>query len=76
MITFINATVTWQSQESVLFQRVLKSYPTCHSWIITAQVSLGNLEKQWRMFNEQIERTQQLLNFIQQKPASRDYQFR
>ena len=39
----------------------------CHSWIITAHVSLGSLEKQWRMFIKQMERTQQLLNSIQQK---------
>ena len=70
MITFINATVTWESWESVLFQPVLKAYPMCNSWIITAHVSLGNLEKQWRMFLRQMERTQQLLNSIQQKPLA------
>ena len=42
----------------------------CHSWIITGHVSIGNLEKQWRMFIRQMERTQQLLNFIQQKPLA------
>ena len=41
--------------ESVLFQPVLKAYPTCHSQIVTADVSLGNLEKQWRMFIRQRE---------------------
>ena len=71
MITFIDATVTWKSLESVLFQPVLKAYPTCHSsWIITAHVSLGNLEKCWRMFIKQMEKTQQLLNSIQQKPLA------
>ena len=45
MITLINATVTQESWESVLFQPVLKAYPPCHSWIITAHVSLGILEK-------------------------------
>ena len=70
MITFIDATVTRESQESVLFQPVLKAYLTCHSWIITAHVSLGNLEKQWRIFIKQMERTQQLLNSIQQKPLA------
>ena len=39
----------------------------CHSWIITAHVSLGNMEKQWRMFLRQLERKQQLLNSIQQE---------
>ena len=70
MITFISATVTQESQESVLFQPVLKAYPLCHSWIITAHVSLGNLEKQWRMFIKQMERTQQLLNSIQKNPLA------
>ena len=41
-----------------------------HSWIITAHVSLGNLEKQWRMLIKQMERMQQLLNSIQQKPLA------
>ena len=70
MITFINATVKQDSQESVLFQPVLKAYPTYHLWIITAHVSLGNLEKQWTMFIKQMERTHQLLNSIQQKPLA------
>ena len=30
--------------ESVIFQPVLQAYPTRHSWIITAHISLGNLE--------------------------------
>ena len=30
--------------ESVIFQPVLRAYPTCHSWIIMADVSLGHLE--------------------------------
>ena len=50
MITLINTMTTQEGWESVLFQPVLKAYPTHHSWIITAHVSLGNLEKQWRMF--------------------------
>ena len=44
-----------------------------HSWIITAHVSLGNLEKQWRMFVKQMGRTQQLLNSLQQKPLAATY---
>ena len=67
MITFTDATVTWESWESVLFQPVLKAYPMYHSWINAAHVSLGNQEKQWRMFIKQRERKQQLLNPIQQK---------
>ena len=30
--------------ELVIFQPVLQAYPTRHSWIITAHISLGNLE--------------------------------
>ena len=47
--------------ESVIFQPVLQAYPTWHSWIITAHVSLGNLEHHWKTFNRQLARTQQLL---------------
>ena len=70
MITLINTTVTWENRESVLFQPVLKTYPTHHSWIITAHISEGNLGKQWRMSIRKMERTQQLLNSIQQKPLA------
>ena len=69
MITLVGATVTWESQESVLVQPVLKANPMCHSWIITAHVSLVNLEKQWRMFIKRMERTQ-LLDSVQQKPLA------
>ena len=68
MITLVNTTTTWESRESVLFQPVLKAYPMYHSWIITTHVSLGNMEKQGRMFIRQIDRTQQLLNSLLQKP--------
>ena len=37
--------------ESILFQPVLKAYLMWHSWIITAHISLGNLNKQLHMFN-------------------------
>ena len=53
---------------SVLFKLVLKAYPMYHSWFITAHVSLGNLEKQWKMFTRQMDRTQQLLNSLLQMP--------
>ena len=46
-----------------------------HSWIITAHVSLGNLEKQWKMFTRQMDRTQQLLNFLLQKPLAPTHLF-
>ena len=44
-----------------------------HSWIITAHVSLGNLEKQWRMFVKQMGWIQQLLNSLQQKHLAPTY---
>ena len=47
--------------ESVIFQPVLQVYPTQYSWIITAHISLGNLEHHWKTFNRQFDRTQQLL---------------
>ena len=56
--------------ESVLFQLVLKAYPTCHSWIITAHVSLGHLEQHWNFFNRQHFRTHQLLQFLSQQPSA------
>ena len=75
MITFINTTTTQESRESVLFQPALKAYPTHHSWIITAHVSLANLEKQWRMFTRQKDGTQQLFNSLLQKPLSQTHLF-
>ena len=54
--------------ESVIFQPVLQAYPTHHSWIITAHVSLGNLECHWKAFNRQ-PRTQQLICSLAQQPT-------
>ena len=73
MVTLVNATGLQESWESVLFQPVLKAYPTHHSWIITAHISLGNLDKQWRMFIKQMGRIQQLLNSLQWKPLIPTY---
>ena len=56
--------------ESVIFQSVLQVYPTWHSWIITAHVSLGNLECHWKTFNRQLARTQQLLQSLDQQPSA------
>ena len=56
--------------ESVIFQSVLQAYPTQHSWIITTHVSLGNLECHWRTFNRQFDRTQQLLQSLNQHPSA------
>ena len=54
--------------ESVIFQPVLQAYPTWHSWIITAHVSLGYWEHHWKTFNGQLDRTQQLLQSLDQQP--------
>ena len=61
---------TQDNRESVLFQPVSNAYPTHHSWMITAHVSLGNMEKQWKVFTKQMIRTHQLLPSLIQKPAA------
>ena len=70
MITFTTALTTKETGESVLFQPVLKTYPTCHSWIITAHISLGHLELHWKYFNRQLDKTCQLLLFLSHEPAA------
>ena len=39
--------------ELVLFQPMLAAYPTRHSWIISAHINLGTLNKPMHMFNRQ-----------------------
>ena len=56
--------------ESVIFQLVLQAYPTRHSWIITAHISLGNLECHWKLFKRQLTRTQQFLRSLEQHPSA------
>ena len=56
--------------ESVIFQPVLQAYPTRNSWIITAHVSLGNLECHWKLFTRQLTRTQQFLRSLDQHPSA------
>ena len=68
MITLVNT--TQDNRESVLFQPVLKAYPTFHSWMITAHVSLGDMEKQWKLFTKQMVRTHQLLPSLKCKSAA------
>ena len=75
MITLVYTTNTQESQESVLFQPVLKAYPMHHSWIITAHVSLGNLEKQCRVIIRQMDRTQQQFDSSLQKPLASTHLF-
>ena len=55
--------------KSVIFQPVLQAYPTCHSWIITAHISLVNLECHWKAFNRQLVRTWQILYSLDQQPS-------
>ena len=70
MITLTTTSTTKEMGESVLFQPVLKVYPTCLSWIITAHVSLGHLEHHWKYFNKQVDKTHQLLLFLSHCPAA------
>ena len=67
MIALVNT--TQDNRESVLFQPILKAYPTHHSWMITAHVSLGNMEKHWKLFTKQMIKTHQLLPSLLWKPA-------
>ena len=69
MITLINTSSTRESRELVLFQPVLKAYATCHSWLITAHISLGYLGCHWKSFNRQMDNTFQLLWFLSQQPS-------
>ena len=70
MITLINTSSTREHGESVIFQPVLKAYPTCHSWLITAHISLGHLECHWKTFNRQMDRTHELLQVLSQQPSA------
>ena len=56
--------------ELVIFQPILQAYPTRHSWIITAHISLGNLEHHWKLFSRQLTRTQQFLQSMDQHPSA------
>ena len=73
MIILTTVSTTKETGESVLFQPVLKAYPTCHSWIITAHVSLGHLEHHWKYFNRQMDKTHQLLLFLCHCPSAPTY---
>ena len=70
MIIIITTSSGRKLGESVLFQPVLKTNPTCHSWIIAAHVSLGHLEWHWKASNRQLIRTCQLLQFLSQQPSA------
>ena len=70
MITLTTTSTTKETGESILFLPVLKAYPTCHSWIVTAHVSLGHLEHHWKYFNRQMDKMHQLLLFLSNHPAA------
>ena len=70
MVTPTTNTSGKELGESVILQPVLQAYPTHHSWIITAHVSLGHLEHHQKAFNRQLARTQQLLCFLDQQPST------
>ena len=57
-------------RELVIFQPVLRANPTKHSWIITAHVSLGNLECHWKLFTRQLTKMQQFLRSLDQHPSA------
>ena len=59
-----------EPRESVIFQPVLQAYRTRHSWIITAHVSLGNLEHHWKLFTRKLTRMQQFLRSLDQHPSA------
>ena len=70
MITLIKTSSTRENRELVLFQSILKAYPTCHSWLITTHISLGHLKHHWKSFNRQMDKTCQLLQFLSQQPST------
>ena len=70
MITLVNTSSTRENGELVLFQPVLKAYPMCHSWLIPAHISLEHLEHNWKIFNRQMDRTHQLLQFLSQRTST------
>ena len=70
MITLINTSSTRENGESVLFQPVFKAYPTCHSWLITAHISLGHLECHWKSFTRKMDRTCQTIQSLSHCPSA------
>ena len=70
MITLINTSSTREHGKSVLFQPVLKACQACHSWLITAHISLGHLEHHWKTLSRQMDRTCQLIQFLSQQPSA------
>ena len=70
---FITTTTISSSRkigESVIFQPVLKTYPTHHSWIISVHVSLKHLEHHWKAIARQLLRTHQLIQFLSHQTSA------
>ena len=56
--------------ELVILQTALQAYPTRHSWIITAHISVGNLEHHWKLFTRQLTRMQQFFRSLDQHSSA------
>ena len=54
----------------MLFQPVLQAYPTWHSWIVKAHISLGQLEHHWKLFKWQLAKTKQFLTSLEHHPSA------
>ena len=70
MIKLVNTSSAGENEESVLFQPVLKAYPICHSWLITAHILLGHLEWHWKSFTRQMDRTCQIIQSLSHQPSA------
>ena len=54
----------------MLFQPILQAYPTQHSWIVMAHISLGQLEHHWKLFKWQLAKTKQFLTSLEHHPSA------
>ena len=63
-------TLQTEPGESVLFQPVLQAYPTQHSWIVTAHISLGQLEHHRKLFKWQFAKTKPFLTSLEHHPSA------
>ena len=54
--------------ESILFQPILAVYPTRHSWIISAHINLGTLNKPMHLFNRQKNIIREMISKLRNHP--------
>ena len=54
--------------ESVLFQPILAAYPTRHSWINSAHINLGTLNKPMHMINRQKNIVRETISKLRNNP--------